>query len=299
MPNNPQNSRLAALAASRQANARAQAPAPTTTRQAPAPVRQAARPVTQPPVLVTRQQLPKAPVRPAAPNPRRVAPNPNRIDRSVKPLNDRAIAGLGQRNARINPEDLNQASLSGDQFVDTTHLDPGPPASDVPFGYNCGSCSKFLALNDARRDDPEFMETYLASAQHCPLAVIQVMRIKGDKTPDELVRRANNSACGKFKIDNKRATPEFIELLAAVRGTTRGEFDVITSQLDTIHREKTLEDRYGYRLGEIIKTRLAGVEGPVSARVVGFKGKNVVIQAKVDGRIVTAKLPIVEARPTE
>lgn len=288
------NNRLAALATHRKPS------------QAPAPAAKPSAAFTKP-IAATRQVMTSAkqpirssiPKRPAAPAPGRVAPSPSRIDRSVRPLNDRAVAEIGQRNTRSNAEDLDAGLSTTAGFIDTTHLDPGPAAADVPFGFNCGSCSKFLALNDARRDDPDFMESYLSSNGHCPLALIQTVRVKDNKTPDELVRRAPDVACSKFKINKQRATPEFLELLERVRGTTRGEFDVISSQLDGFHREKLLEDRYGYRLGEIVKTRFAGVPHAVNARVIGFKGKNIILQAKIDGRTVTARQPISEARVFE
>lgn len=288
---NSATNRLAALAAHRK---------PAT------PVAPAAKPTFTKPIAATRQAVPAAkqpvrstiPKRPAPPAPGRVAPTPNRIDRAVRPLNDRAVAEIGQRSAR-NADDLDAGLSSASNFIDTTHLDPGPDAADVPFGFNCGSCSKFLALNDPRRDDPAFMESYLSSNSHCPLALIQTVKVRDNKSPDELVRRAPDVACSKYKINKTRATPEFLELLEHVRGTTRGEFDVLSAQLDGIHREKLLEDRYGYRLGEIVKTRVAGVAHAVSARVIGFKGKNIILQAKVDGKLITARQPIAEARVVE
>jgi hypothetical protein len=290
---NSANSRLAELAARRK---------PST--PAPAP---AAKPTFTKPIAATRQAPPSAkqpvrstiPKRPAPPAPGRVAPTPNRIDRAVRPLNDRAVAEIGQRATRDNADDLDAGLSSTSNFIDTTHLDPGPDASDVPFGFNCGSCSKFLALNDPRRDDPAFMESYLSSNSHCPLALIQTVKVRDNKSPDELVRRAPDVACSKYKINKTRATPEFLELLEHVRGTTRGEFDVLSAQLDGIHREKLLEDRYGYRLGEIVKIRVAGVAHAVNARVIGFKGKNIILQAKVDGKLITVRQPIAEARVVE
>lgn len=253
---------------------------------------------------------PKTPGRPVAPVPpsrlQRVssAPTPNRDIAGVRPLNNKQLsnlAALGAHTQRANAMPSRDAEIEFDEhaespaLVDVSKLNPGPDAADVPFGFNCGSCSKFLALNDPRRDDPEFMEGYLSSSQHCPAAVIELVRAK-NKTPDEIVRRANDTACNKFKIATKRATSEFIELLSTVRSVTKGEFDVLTSQLDTIQREKALEEKYGYKLGDSVKTHVPGVDGVVNARVIGFKGKNVVLVATIGQKRVTLRQPIPEAR---
>lgn len=251
----------------------------------------------------------RVPNRPVAP-PSRVAAAPKprtEISRNVRPIDsaraDSTIASMNRRAAQLASGDTelgfddNESNLKH-EIIDISKIDPGPSREDVPCGYNCGSCRKFLALNDPRRDDPEFMENYLGSNDHCPIALPELAKVKG-KTIDEIVSRANDTACPKFKLDTRRISEEFGSLLGKIRLLTKGEFDILAASLDTIGREKALEEKYGYRLNERVKTSVQGYDGVHSGIVVGFKGKNVLIKVVVGRKELVVRRQIIDAKPIE
>ena len=182
--------------------------------------------------------------------------------------------------------------------VDITKIDPGPEVEDVPCGFNCGSCSHFLKLNDPRRDDPQFMEDYLRLSSSCPVAILELVKLKG-RDINDVVARANTTACTKFKLNMNRTSPDFRRVLESVRSLDKGEFDILVANMDKISREKAMEGRYGCKIGELIRTKVSGIDGTVQAKVTGFSGKSIVARVIHQGRAYTVKLPIIEAKLVE
>jgi hypothetical protein len=223
--------------------------------------------------------------------------NVNRVDESSI-LGDLAAAASDFDNeVDLAPTASNSRNQTINK-VDITKIDPGPEVEDVPCGFNCGSCTHFLKLDDPRRDDPQAMEDYLRLSSSCPVAFPELVKLKG-KDINDVVARANTTACAKFKLNVKRTSPKLRQTMEAIRSLEKGEFDIIVANMDRISKEKAQESRYGCRIGEVIKTRVNGIEEVVDAKVTGFQGKSVVARVVHQGRAYTVKLPIVEARVIE
>jgi hypothetical protein len=271
-----------------------------------------------------KSSLPKAPpAPPKAPLALKTPAAPQR--RGISHLPPKIVPKARQANRAIDPnrastqdilsdfEEQTQA-IAGDEFdgateaknqnvainkIDLSKIDPGPEIADVPCGFNCGSCIRFLKLNDPRRNDPEFMEAYLASNERCPVALPELVKLKKDQIIDNQIARANTTACQKFKLSRRRCTSEFLQVMDTVKCLDKGEFDILAASMDSMSREKSLEDRYGYKLGEVVKTQVQGIDHLVDARVTGFQGKSVIAKAKYLDRVITVKIPVAVAKVIE
>lgn len=264
------------------------------------------------PVAPKSPLAPKAPKAPVAPQrtaskiPGKVVPKPrpNSQRMNVNRADEDAVLGSLNETASNVAGDIDltpTASRSRNQSInkiDLSKIDPGPEIADVPCGFNCGSCSHFIKLDDPRRDDPQFMEDYLRLSSSCPVAILELVKLKG-KDVNEVLAKANSTACPKFKLNPKRASTNLKAVIEAVRCLEKGEFDILASNMDKIARDKSMEGRYGCRIGEVIKTRLQGFDHPVDAKVTGFQGKSIVARVIHLGKTYMVKLPVVEARVIE
>jgi hypothetical protein len=254
----------------------------------------------------TVQASNRIPSRPVAP-PTRVAaaPRPRNDHTRLLPPGKFASSVISSMAKRMNEMPVEDAELELEQVeaqanvsFDLTQLDPGPDRDSVPFGYTCGSCKNFLALNDPRRDDPDFMETYLSAREHCPVAMLEFVKLK-NRDPNEVVARATSTACSKFSVAISRMRPELRSAMADIKLLTKGEFDVLAVSLDAIRRQKALGEQYGMQIGEKIKTPISGREGLYDAVVIGYKGKNVLLQVRIDSHVLTLKRPVINAQIIE
>jgi hypothetical protein len=253
---------------------------------------------------VPKKPSPRIPARPSAP-PAHVAaaPKPRQeVTRNVRAANQQqvgaaALSKIAHRAQALPTVDreIDLPDTDTTPSFDLSRLDPGPDRDSVQVGYNCGSCKKFLALNDERRDDPEYMERYLSSNHHCPVAVLEFTRLKG-KNIEDVVARANSSACSKFELDPNRARKELNDVLDSVHALSTGEFDILAVSLEGIKKQKTFEDKYDLKLGQRIKTAIAGHEGTFDAIVKGYKGKYVLLEARIGNQTYRLKRAVIEAK---
>jgi hypothetical protein len=261
------------------------------------------------PKPTTAQRAPSRPSAPPtriaqAPKPRNEAPNKGRAVDLGRIDATTSLVRMGQRLQAVRPNsDDNELEFENSStqsaFVDLSKLDPGPDASDVSCGYNCASCMKFLALNDPRRDDPEFMERYLSIANHCPVALPNIVKIPKNKTIDDIVARANTVACSKFKLNKHKASEHLVLAIDTIRLLTKGEFDVVASSLGEISKQKALEEKYGSRIGDAVTTSVSGYDGNYKGRVIGFQGKNLLIRVTIGKKELTVRRPVIDAKPIE
>jgi hypothetical protein len=198
------------------------------------------------------------------------------------------------------PDNTDVTTLSVEEWAG---VDPGPAIDDVPFGSNCGSCVKFLAINDVRRDDPEFMTKYLTYVnQQCPACLPELAlqkeraRTRNDKlTLADVVRKADSPACTKFVYNHERASENLVEVMNRLSRLHPGEFNVVASSMDELKRIKSVEERFGYRLNETIPVQVRGRR--VDGVIVGFDvpQRKLHVEVMLDGRKHRTTMKIQEA----
>lgn len=207
-------------------------------------------------------------------------------------------------------DDDDRVTLPEDADVTTTlsveeweGIDPGPGIDDVPFGSNCGSCIKFLAINDVRRDDPAYMTKYLTYInQQCPACLPEVAlakeraRARNHKpTLADVVRKADSPACSKFVYNHERASTDLVEVMNRISRLHPGEFNVVASSMDDLKRIKSVEEKFGYRMGDSVPVQVRGRR--MDGIVVGFDvpQRKLHLEVVLDGRKHRTSLKIQEA----
>ena len=173
------------------------------------------------------------------------------------------------------------------EFIDLSSIPAGPGADDVDFGANCGSCSKYLAIDDARRADPEFMESYLSGNSFCPLAVPELLKNTAKPFADQLAR-ADSKACSRFQHASFQASDNFNTAVSRLKLLTRGELDVVALMLNSLLKLKDLEDKFGYKINQAVPVTLNNER--VQGRVIGFRGRFVIVSCRYAGRDRTVRV---------
>lgn len=177
---------------------------------------------------------------------------------------------------------------------DLGKVDPGPEVSEVACGFNCGSCNKFVKLDDPIRKDPEWLSSNLEkrSKLRCPFLFPDEIEVPENKSIHDFVMRADSKACDHFHFNEDRATENLTTVLNIVRAKLdRDEIDVVSHLVDRVRGMKADEDKHGYQLGEQMRIRyktLGGDEVTVRCEVIEFqrkKGAEVIVRplSKIKG----------------
>jgi hypothetical protein len=172
---------------------------------------------------------------------------------------------------------------------DLSAVDPGPEIEEVECGFNCGSCTKFVKLDDPIRKDPEWITTQISrkSRSRCPFLFPEEMEVPDAKSVSDLVVRADSKACDHFAFNEDRASEHLTIALDVIRAKlNKDEIDIVSHSVDRIRGLKSEENKYGYQLGE--QMRLQYGEHVLKCEVVEFqrkKGAEVIVRplAKVKG----------------
>jgi len=180
--------------------------------------------------------------------------------------------------------------------IDRDSLDAGPSVDEVPFGHNCASCSLFVKWDDPRRDDAEWLERIEKQKKRCP-KLFGPEEYETDN-PQEVVAQADDDACDKFDLNEKKAPTHFMEALEAVkRGFNIPDLKVLFAISDKLLKGKELEQSMGYRYGQVVPVIIDGKE--TKARVVDFvkkKGREVIVRGTThEGKAFKAAIPAVRA----
>lgn len=164
--------------------------------------------------------------------------------------------------------------------------DPGPSVKDVDCGFNCGSCEKFVPLNDPRREDSEWLTRQLnrKAKTRCPYLFPEELDVPEGKTINEYIMRADTPACEQFRFNERRASTELAAVIDAIRSKVRtGELAILQFQIESTRKLKKESASNGYELGEKVPLRLQihGVEKLVTCEVVDYqrkKGAEVIVR---------------------
>ena len=168
---------------------------------------------------------------------------------------------------------------------DLSVVDPGPDLNEVSCGYNCGSCTKFVKLDDPIRNDPAWITTQMErkARSRCPFLFPDEIDIAENKSINDYVVCADTKACDQFHFNEDRGSEELAQALNIVRKLQRDEIDVVSYLVERIRSLKLDEDKYGYKLGERMELRVKVKEGEamVKCEVVDFqrkKGEEVIVR---------------------
>lgn len=136
-------------------------------------------------------------------------------------------------------------------------LDPGPDPKDVPFGLNCGSCKKFVKLDDPRRDDPEWLLSMSKKKDRCPLLFAtddwDLTQVPAEQI-SQYIPTADRPECDKYAVDENKCSDELREVITIARERlTVDELNVFNSMAAGIEKLKAQERKMGYRIGEIVE----------------------------------------------
>lgn len=164
--------------------------------------------------------------------------------------------------------------------------DPGPSAADVECGFNCGSCEKFVPLNDPRREDSEWLTRQLnrKAKTRCPYLFPEELDVADGKVINDYIMRADTHACEQFRFNERRASPELASVIEAIRSSVRvGELAILQFQIESTRKLKKESASNGYELGEKVPLRLPvkGSEKLVMCEVIDYqrkKGAEVIVR---------------------
>lgn len=168
----------------------------------------------------------------------------------------------------ITPETVSCYDVS---TVDLKYFDAGPNKQDVPFGFFCGSCLKFLSWDDPRRQDPTFMQD-LKQREHCPRLTLTEQPIPITLPLEEFIPQADQPGCDAFLLDRDQAPAAVAEIVEQLDSLSFEETSVVGFEVHRSFLAKKHGERFGYQLGDIISVRKAG--RPIQVRVVGFQRKS-------------------------
>jgi len=155
--------------------------------------------------------------------------------------------------------------------LDLRYFDAGPDKRDVPFGFFCGSCIKFLSWNDPRRRDAVFMGD-LKQREHCPRLTLTEQPIPVTLPLEEFIPQADQSGCDAFLLDHDQAPAAVAEIIEQLDSLSFEETSVVGFEVHRSFLAKKHGERFGYQLGDVISVRKAG--RPIQVRVVGFQRKS-------------------------
>lgn len=183
---------------------------------------------------------------------------------------------------------------------DLGKVDPGPELSEVACGFNCGSCMKFVKIDDPIRKDSEWLTSNLEkkSKLRCPFLFPDEIDVPENKSIHDFVMRADSKACDHFNFNEDRATENLTAVLNIVRAKLdRDEIDVVSHLVDRVRGMKADEDKYGYQLGEQMRIRYKTKDGEVTVKceVIEFqrkKGAEVVVRPMSKVKGVPSRLAI-------
>lgn len=161
-----------------------------------------------------------------------------------------------------------------DHSCDLSKIDPGPEVTEVPCGFKCGSCTKFVKLDDPLRNNPEWVTRQIEAkaSRRCPFLFPEDIDPQG-KALSDFVVRADSKACDKFDFNDERASSALLDVLNKARLMDSDEIDVVAFMVDRIRTQKTSEALYGYTLGERCSVKFKDVERPVKCEVIDFQRK--------------------------
>ena len=155
--------------------------------------------------------------------------------------------------------------------VDLRFFDPGPLQDEVPFGFTCGSCSKFIHWSDARRRDPIFMASVI-QRDHCPRLTLHEQPIPQAVPLEEFIPQADHPGCDAFALDIERAPASVANALEPLDALAFDELAVVGFEVQRAFLGKKHGERYGYLLGDEFTVRKAG--RPITVRVIGFQRRS-------------------------
>ena len=155
--------------------------------------------------------------------------------------------------------------------IDLTYFDAGPDKQDVPFGFFCGYCSKFLSWADPRRKDACFMSSILQK-EHCPRLTLTEQPIPKTIPIDEFIPRADQAGCDAFVLDQDMAPASVADIIEHLDSLSFDETSVVGFEVHRSFLAKKHGERFGYQLGDVLPVRKAG--RPLQVRVVGFQRKS-------------------------
>lgn len=155
--------------------------------------------------------------------------------------------------------------------VDLRFFDPGPLPDEVPFGFTCGSCVKFVHWSDPRRRDPLFMAS-VSQREHCPRLTLHEQPIPVTIPLEEFIPQADHAGCDAFALDIERAPASVANALEPLDALSFEELAVVGFEVQRAYLGKKHGERYGYLLGDEFTVRKAG--RPITVRVIGFQRKS-------------------------
>ena len=164
--------------------------------------------------------------------------------------------------------------------------DPGPEVTDVECGFNCGSCEKFVPLNDPRREDSEWLTRQLnrKAKTRCPYLFPEELDVAEGKVINDYIMRADTHACEQFRFNERRASTDLASVIELIRSKVHvGELAILQFQIESTRKLKKESASNGYELGEKVPLRLPvqGSEKLVMCEVVDYqrkKGAEVIVR---------------------
>lgn len=184
--------------------------------------------------------------------------------------------------------------------VDLAGIDAGPDVSEVPCGFNCASCTKFVKLDDPIRQDPEWLTEQVSkrAKSRCPYLFPDEIEVPENKNLNDFIVRADSRACDHIHFNEDRAPAHLTTLLKIIRTeTAREELDLVAHLVDRIRGLKSEEDKHGYVLGEQMRVRYKTKDGEqnIKCEVIEFqrkKGSEVIVRPMVKIKGVPSRLAV-------
>jgi hypothetical protein len=242
---------------------------------------------------------------------------PSKLKKKKKKSAERAFKEIEKKRKRIDDDDLDLEDENEDNETDEeeadiasaraelSRIDPGPSVEDVPCGFNCASCAKFVRLDSSKRTDPEWLTMMInkKASSRCPYVFPEEIVPAEGKSLKDYVVRADSTACDKFEFMESRLENEAEKsALRVIRGCSPDLVSVFAFEIGRIKVLKTDEDKYGYRLGETVRLNYTTKDERqllLKCEVVDFqrkKGAEVIVRPINPQKGVPAKLAIAARR---
>lgn len=179
--------------------------------------------------------------------------------------------------------------------ADLRYFDPGPQASDVPFGFTCGSCAKFVHWDDPRRKNHAFMAS-VAQHDHCPRITLTEQPIPMTLPLEEFIPQADQPGCDAFALNADAAPASVADVIERLDSLSFDELAVVGFEVHRSYLAKKHGERFGYVMGDDLIIRKAGK--PLQVRVIGFQRKSgeEVIVSNVHDMSQVFTIPALRAR---